>query len=274
MPVFALAPAAATAFWGATAAGVTAGAGLYGAHKAGQAAEKGAAIAAGSADRAAELQSQGNREALQFAREQAEADYQNYEVANRANYEQNAARERRLGTLGGLIGRSPREIPAYQASIDPNFTGGGRPGGAPGGAPAGGGDPKLQAFIAQWQQTHPASEGVAPLAAAIAQQFPGVTRFDYGGGRLSNNELNVGGQKYKVLGGEDSPASAYWYQPGMDDSAPGRTAPTTLRAGAMQPGTLGGYVPLTARLPMTAPLQMGMPRRYAPGSLGGYLGGY
>jgi hypothetical protein len=273
MPVFALAPAAATAFWGATAAATVAGTGLYAAHKQGQAAEQAAETQASSADKAAQLASQSNQAALDFAKQQAEADWRNSETANRANYEQNAARERRLGTLGGLIGRGPREIPDYVASQDPNFTGGGQPGGAPGGAPAGGGgggDPKVDAFIANWRQTHnAATEGIAPLADALQKAGLSTGRFMYGN-TPSNNEVVVGGQKYKVIGAEGTPG-AFFYQAGTDDSAPG-AAPTTQRSPYV-PGSLGAYVPLTSRLPVTAPLQMAKPR-YQPGSLGGYLGGY
>lgn len=86
-------------------------------------------------------------------------------------------------------------------------------------APAAGGDP--YAFIRQWQQSHPASEGIGPLADALKSY--GVTRYDYGG-TPSNNELMIGGQKFKVLGAEGTPGQ-YWYT-GGDDSAPGTGGPS------------------------------------------------
>lgn len=79
-------------------------------------------------------------------------------------------------------------------------------------------DAAVQDFIKQWQQSHPASEGIGPLAAAIAAKFPGVSRFMYGS-TPSNNELVLpSGQKFKVISGEDNPATAGWYTPGTNDS--------------------------------------------------------
>lgn len=81
-----------------------------------------------------------------------------------------------------------------------------------------GGDQRaaVEAFIANWQRTHDPHEGIAGLTQALAQQFPGtVTPYLYGN-TPSNNEINLGGEKYKVLGGEGGPA-AYWYIPGTND---------------------------------------------------------
>lgn len=78
----------------------------------------------------------------------------------------------------------------------------------------------ILAFIEQYQQTHPPSEGIGPLVAALKAAGYDVSQFMYGA-TPSNNELVINGQKWKVLGGEDNPGSAYWYKPGMDDSGPG-----------------------------------------------------
>jgi hypothetical protein len=88
-----------------------------------------------------------------------------------------------------------------------------------------GSSPKIQPrqFIADWQQSHSPSEGIGPMAAAAAQQFPDVSRFMYGA-TPSNNELNLGGEKFKVLGGEGTPG-AYWYKPGTNDGPAARPNP-------------------------------------------------
>ena len=84
------------------------------------------------------------------------------------------------------------------------------------------GTPKgsAQDFIKQWQQTHKASEGIGPLAEALKAAGFDVPRFMYGT-TPSNNELVVDGQKFKVLGAEDSPNTAYWYTGGNDSSGGG-----------------------------------------------------
>ena len=74
-----------------------------------------------------------------------------------------------------------------------------------------------EAFIREWQQSHPSSEGIGPLAQQLQQRF-GIGRYMYGG-TPSGNEILLNGQKYKVIGAEGTPGQ-YWYQPGMDDSAP------------------------------------------------------
>lgn len=78
-----------------------------------------------------------------------------------------------------------------------------------------------QQFIQNWQQTHPASEGIAPLAAALqAAGYTNASRFMYGA-TPSNNELNIDGQKWKVLSGENS-GNPSWYTAGTDDSGGGQ----------------------------------------------------
>lgn len=129
--------------------------------------------------------------------------------------------------------------------------------GTPATGPAGagapkGGDPK--AFIAQWQAEHPASEGIGPLADALAAAGFQTPRFMYGQ-TASNNELVVNGEKFKVLGGEDNPSTASWYKPGTNDSAPGggRTGgfgSAAYRVGAGVPGqgtVFGADNPLTGK---------------------------
>jgi hypothetical protein len=84
---------------------------------------------------------------------------------------------------------------------------------------AGGAKPSPQAFIAQWQQSHPPDIGA--LADAMkAAGYTNVSRFMYGA-TPSGNELSIDGQKYKVLSGENS-GNPSWYTAGTDDSGGGQ----------------------------------------------------
>lgn len=74
---------------------------------------------------AADLQSQSAAQALQFEREQAARDQANFEATQRANYDQWASREGRLGTLDQLVGLPQRQIPGYVPTT------GGQPGQPP-----------------------------------------------------------------------------------------------------------------------------------------------
>ena len=110
------------------------------------------------------------------------------------------------------------------------------------GGPTGGGGP--EAFIREWQSSHPSSEGIGPLAAALQQKF-GIGRYMYGS-TPSGNEILLNGQKYKVIGAEGTPGQ-YWYQPGMDDSAPAAPyQPRPMQQGLTnyQP-TAQGYTPFS-----------------------------
>lgn len=231
---------------------------LFGAHKQSESNTEAAKVVAESQKYAAELQARGNAEALSFTKGQAQNAFLNSEAARQGNYGMYAAAQRRLGSVGSLIGAGPREIPAYVPGVDPHFDGGGSVA-----APSSGGiDPKIDAFIQQWQAdpAHPASEGIGPLAAAVAKQFPGVNRFMYGQ-TPSNNELNIGG-KYKVLGGEGG-RGAYWYRPGMND-APG--APQQL-------GSVASYLnPIQPRQTPYAVVPVA-PGLRLPGSAASYLNG-
>lgn len=93
-----------------------------------------------------------------------------------------------------------------------------------------------QQFITNWQQTHPASEGIGPLADALKAAGFNVPRFMYGQ-TPSNNELVVDGQRFKVLGAEDSPQTAFWYTGQESGAATGASpsAATTPLAGASSP---------------------------------------
>lgn len=62
---------------------------------------------------AAKLQADAAHQALDYQRQQAAREQANFESTQHANYDQWAAKEHRLGSLGQLVGLRPREIPAY-----------------------------------------------------------------------------------------------------------------------------------------------------------------
>lgn len=75
----------------------------------------------------ARSQAKATREALDFQKQQAQNSYLNNEVARRANYDQWAARSRRIGSIGEALGYGAREIPAYVAGVNPYYQTDGRP---------------------------------------------------------------------------------------------------------------------------------------------------
>lgn len=94
-----------------------------------------ARIQSDAAREAARVADEATKRAELFQRRQAENTWQNTEATKRGNYDQWAAAQRRLGTVGSYIGMGDREIPDYVPGIDPRFTEDGTP--APGGAGAG-----------------------------------------------------------------------------------------------------------------------------------------
>lgn len=95
---------------------------LFGAHKQASSADHAADIQAQAARYAADVQAKAQAEALAFLRSQSENAYQNSETTRHGNYDQWAARERRLGTIGEALGYGTREVPGYVAGVDPKFT--------------------------------------------------------------------------------------------------------------------------------------------------------
>lgn len=204
---------------GALAAGLSGGGAVAAGAINSRAAGNAAKTQSDAATRAAEIQAQSARESqaaqtaandktLAYQKEQDALTAQRYDAAQRGNYNQYVSKVKGAQSLGSTIGFNLPDAAPYVSATE----GGGS------GAPSG--DPKIAGFIADWQKTHPASEGIAPLAAALKQAGLGGDRFMYGQ-TPSDNELVVGGQKYKVLGGENTPG-AYWYQPGMNDGAPAK----------------------------------------------------
>lgn len=113
---------------------------LFGAHQQASAANNAAQISADALKYGANLQDQAAQRQEAFLRQQAENGYANSEVDRRANYDQWAARENRLGSLSAALGYGGRAVPAYVPSVDPHYltptpgappTGGMLPGGTP-----------------------------------------------------------------------------------------------------------------------------------------------
>jgi hypothetical protein len=86
-------------------------------HAAGSAADKQTA----AANHAADVEAQSNREALAFQKQQAAYQAQQDEVNRRANYDQWAAKQRKVGSIGQMLGLGGTEIPAYVPGGTPDF---------------------------------------------------------------------------------------------------------------------------------------------------------
>ena len=98
-------------------------AGVAGAKISSDASTKAANIAATSTTNASAAQTKANEETLAFQKQQAENDYKNQEITRQANYNQYATGQTRLQGLDSAVGLAPRQVPAYVASQDPNYTG-------------------------------------------------------------------------------------------------------------------------------------------------------
>lgn len=197
MPLAALGPiligaagtsAAATAgAWTAIATGASIGANIYGANKQSNAARSAAQTQSDAATRSAQIQADAAREtarlqteaatkaaqlqkessdaALGFTKQQALYGAQSAETDRSANYQQWAAKERRLGSIGEMVGLGQRDIPSYVPSPTPNFdTPTPPPGPATGSAAtvAGSGNPTDPAFINAQLQSVYKGLGVQP----------------------------------------------------------------------------------------------------------------
>lgn len=149
--------------WDWVGPAINAGTQLYGANMQANAAQAQTEAGAAASKYSADLQAKAQQEALAFARQQAETDWQNQELARNANYGQWGARERRVSDFGTTVGLPGREIPAYVAGIDPRFTSGTLAGAAGGGTAASSGAP-----AGGLPQIDP-SKPIGPQAAAYIQ---------------------------------------------------------------------------------------------------------
>jgi len=236
-----------------TAAG-TIGASTIGGALSSRAQSKAAKLQTDAANKAAQLQTESADKVLAFQREQAARDLAMAERSRRGNYDQWAARERRIGSAGQYLGLGGREIPGYVPLDGAENPAGGMPSSA------------LQSvYDTVRSRGAPTGQSLDQLAAAYTAAGHRVERPMYGGAQ-SGNELIVDGQKLKFTVGDVGQPNTGWYTWGTDDS-PTAGGPSPLRL-----ATASRYLmPQPAIIaPMTPALRM--PNPYAPFSAGAYLG--
>lgn len=156
-------------------AAVTAGTSIAGAKMSSSAAKKAGETQAASAERAAQLQTEAANhaadlqakaaaEALAYQKEQAQLDAARAEAAQRGNYDQWAAQQRRVSTLGEMLGLGARQIPAYVKGPSTIAETMGTPPPRPTRqAPPLSADPTLRAILASQQQAPPIAEIAPPV---------------------------------------------------------------------------------------------------------------
>jgi hypothetical protein len=216
------------------------------AHAAGSAADKTTA----AANHAADLEAQANAQALTFQREQGENAYQNNEVARHGNYDQWAAQQRKVRSVGQMLGLPDFDIPDYAPGVDPNLTG--RPNPAAGAA--GGNGSGVQAFMLDLL-----NKGVDPKA--VADQTNAKFGASIGTGALYYPHNNtIGLPDFYVAGPQQGQTGTGW-----NVVTRGGGAPTTAAA----PPSVGSYLTPYATPPMAPALAMSS--RYGPGSVGSYM---
>lgn len=103
------------------AAAVTAGGAIIGSKMQSGAISKGAQLQTQASNYAAQQQAEASRRAEEFQRQQAQVKWIADETDRRANYDQWASREKRLGSVGEILGWGQRDIPAYVPSPDPRL---------------------------------------------------------------------------------------------------------------------------------------------------------
>jgi hypothetical protein len=153
----------------ALAGGAAAGASLYGAHKQSSAATKAAQMQVDAANHAADLQKQSNDAALAFQKEQAARDQAMAEATRHGNYDLEAARVGRLGSLADLIGAQHPQMPGYvplegaPAASGGPAPAGARAGAAPqAGAPPANGNPFDPAYVQAQVIANLQKNGITP----------------------------------------------------------------------------------------------------------------
>lgn len=208
-----------------------------------------------AANHAADIQSQSNSEALRFQQQEAANARADAERTQHANYDMWAAKERRMGSLGALIGQGNREIPAYQPM---------NPAGAPAapGAPQPSGD--LSSAQASFDKLFPdatltpqmvkAKEAeLKALGFTLRPNAAGVVgKVQYGGGPIIDIIQGAGSGVNKkqwllpTVGGAPSPApQASPYGAGsigalaQPQAAPSYLTPALQAPSLYRPGSLG-----------------------------------
>lgn len=218
-------------------AGGSAAAGIVGAKMQSGAAHDAATAESSAAKYAADQQTKANAEALAFSKQQGENAFQNTEAARQGNYGMYAAAQRRLGSIGSLIGAAPREIPDYVPGVDPHFDGSA----ATPGAPSSGG----------------AAPGIDPSKGDLAGQISAY--FKSRG--VSDQETPYWVQKWGEFGSKD-PAyfNSRLAQADIFGKGGAPTAPAGSAASYLLPSTRTTY----AQVPIAPGVQM-------PGSAASYL---
>lgn len=167
---------------GIAAAAASSTASAIAAKKQSQTAKEVAQIQTSSSDKALEAQTQSNREALDFQKQQAAQDLITHNATAKANYDQWAAREKRISSLGAALGLAPRDIPAFVPTpgqtdapvSNPGNSGVATPGLASGGLSAPGPNASPD-DVGHFVASYFASKGVKPQATSVeyfVQKWP------------------------------------------------------------------------------------------------------
>ena len=144
----------------AIASAIAAGAGVGSAALASHGASEAAKTSSDAALKAAQLDADAKAKALDFQKQQAEADWKNQEIVRKANYDQWVAQQQRKGSVASLFGLPAPSIPDYVPSVDPSYTGAA---GAPAPTATGGTNTSINM-----------PSGIDPRFAALYQKY-GVT---------------------------------------------------------------------------------------------------
>lgn len=208
-----------------------------------------------AATSAAQIQDEASKRAEAFARSQAENEFRNSEVSRRGNYEIDAARQRRLSSLGAMIGMGPREIPAYVGGVDPGYDGSPSPAGPQATSAT---DPRVQSVINKVTQgLAPTAENLPVVIKALNDAGIKATRATHAGGVASDDFINIGDSGgLDVIQNVGSP-NAKWQQL-VGGGATSGGAPSSLRS------------LIRARGPMAPALQAPVVT-YQPTSLGSLM---
>lgn len=213
----------------AIAGAASAGTSIYAAHKQSDTALQSANIQSAASDKAVAAQTQSTKEALDFQKSQAAQDLVTHNATAKANYDQWAARESRISSLGQALGLAPRDIPAFVPTPGPTSGPTGSPTGGPttqtGPAPPVDGS---AASISAWFKSQGVSDHETPYWAskwpelvARGQELGDPT---YAMTRLQHADVFGGG------GGNTTPTPS--------------TVPTNLATAArFQPTVTGPYTP-------------------------------
>lgn len=97
---------------------------LFGAKQQDSTATKIAKTQADAQAKANAISEKASADALAFTKGEADRSFRSSEASRRGNYDWDAARERRIGSIGEMVGLGPREIPNY-VPTDPGAGGGG-----------------------------------------------------------------------------------------------------------------------------------------------------